>query len=37
MRDAARGTIGTLLHSGAAVPPVGQEPPPAQPRFAAST
>ncbi len=37
MRDAVRGTIGTLLHAGAAVPPVGQVPPAAQPRLAAST
>ncbi len=37
MRDAAWGTIGTSVHAGAAVPPVGQDPPAAQPRLAAST
>ena len=36
MREAARGTIGTLIHDGAAAPPVGQEPPAAQPRLAPS-
>ena len=36
MRDAAGGATRTLAHTGAAVPPLGQAPPVAQPRFAAS-
>jgi hypothetical protein len=36
MRDAARGANGMLAHAGAPVPPLGQAPPVAQPRFASS-